>query len=98
MKVNFNVNVIDFNGAEVKVNDKVVVMSDELCKIMFFAGTGDTMSNDQKYNAYKIGRKIANNEQEYTAEELAFIKDQAGKSLAAGVYGFLIDTIEGNIK
>ena len=98
MKVNFNVNVTDFNGAEVKVNDNVVSIADELCKIMFFAGTGDRMSNDEKYLAYKIGRKIANNEQEYTAEELAFIKDQAGKSLAAGVYGFLIDTIEGNIK
>lgn len=98
MKVNFNVNVTDFNGVDIKVNGMEVNMADELQKIMFFAGAGDGMSNEDKYIAYKLGRKIANNDQEYTAEELSFIKLHAGKTLAAGVYGFLIDTIEGNLK
>ena len=85
MKVNFNVNAVDFSGNEIKLNDEFVNMSDEIQKILFFAGAGDGMSNEDKYLAYKLGRKIANNEQEYTAEELSFIKAQAGKTLAAGV-------------
>ena len=98
MKVNFNVNAVDFSGNEIKLNGESVNMSDEIQKILFFAGAGDGMSNEDKYLAYKLGRKIANNEQEYTTEELSFIKAQAGKTLAAGVYGFLIDLIEGNLK
>ena len=100
MKVNFNVNALDFDGNEIKMNGKEVNMSDEVQKIMFFAGNtgGRQLSNDEKYLAYKIGKKLAQKETEFSAEELSFIKEQAGHTLAAGVYGFLIDTIEGNIK
>jgi len=97
MKVNFNVNVTDFSGQEIKVNGKVVVIADEIQKILFFAGNNGTrLSNDEKYFAYKIGRKIASGEQEYSTEELSFIKAQSGDTLAAGVYGFLCDLIESN--
>ena len=100
MKVNFNVNALDFNGKEIKLNGQEVNMSDEIQKIMFFAGNngGRQLNNDEKYLAYKIGKKLAQGAEEFSAEELAFIKEQAGKSLAAGVYGFLIDIIEGNMK
>lgn len=96
MKVNFNVNVTDFNGNEIKMNGKPVVISEEIQKVLFFAGnTGNShLTNDEKYTAYKIGKRLAGNETEYTSEDLSFIKRMAGTSMAAGLYGFLCDLIE----
>ena len=100
MKVNFNVNALDFSGNEIKLNGKEVNISDEIQKIMFFAGNngGRQLDNEAKYLAYKIGKKLAQNETEFSAEELAFIKEQASLTLAAGIYGFLVDLIENENK
>lgn len=100
MKVNFNVNALDFNGNEIKLNGKEVNMSEEIQKIMFFAGNngGRQLNNEQKYLAYKIGKKVAQGDTEYSAEELAFIKEQSALTLAAGMYGFLVDLIENENK
>ena len=100
MKVNFNVNALDFNGKEIKLNDQEVNMSDEIQKIMFFAGNngGRQLNNDEKYLAYKIGKKLAQGADEFSAEELAFIKEQSSLTLAAGMYGFLVDLIENGNK
>ena len=77
MKVNFNVNALDFNGKEIKLNE---------------------LNNDEKYLAYKIGKKLAQGAEEFSAEELAFIKEQSSLTLAAGMYGFLVDLIENGNK
>lgn len=96
MKVNFKVLAIDFTGNPVKIMNKEVCVAEELEKSLFFYGSsGDNVSGDNKYMAYKIGRKLSNGDSDYTAEELAFIKEIAAKTLAAGLYGQIVDLIEG---
>lgn len=96
MKVNFNVNAVDFSGKVIEVNDKPLSVSEEICKTLFYAGNvgNERLSNEEKYLAYKIGRKIASGEQEYTAEELAFIKRMCGNTMSAGLFGIVCDIIE----
>lgn len=98
MKINFNVNAVDFNGNEIKVNDKPLSVSEEICKTLFYAGNvgNEHLTNEEKYLAYKIGRKIASGDQEYTAEELAFIKRMTGATMSAGLFGIVFDLIEGS--
>lgn len=97
MKVNFNVNALDFNGNEIKVNGNPLNVADEIQKVLFYAGNNGTrLNNEEKYLAYKIGRKVAAGETDYTTEELTFIKNEAGCTMAAGLYGFMCDLIENN--
>lgn len=95
MKVNFNVSANYFSGSPLVVLGKEVNIAEELGKTMFFYGNNEQASIDEKYKAYKIGQKLSNGDTEYTAEELSFIKEMAGRSLAAGVYGQIVDLIEG---
>lgn len=96
MKVNFNVTATDFCGKPLMMFGKEVDLAEELSKSMFFVGSnGDNVSPEDKYLAYKIGQKLANGDTTYTTEELTFIKNTAAKTLAAGVYGQVVDIIEG---
>ncbi len=95
MKVNFNVNLVDFFGRELQSpTGEKLSLKEELLKILFSFGSNGAFSNEEKYEAYKIGRKISAGKQDFTAEELAFIKTNAGKGMTAGAYGQLCDVIE----
>lgn len=97
MKVNFNINLVDFFGRELVLpGGGKLSLKEELLKILFSLGTKGDLSNDEKYKAYQIGRKISSGKQDFTAEELTFIKAQAGPGMTAGAYGQLCDVIEGN--
>ena len=95
MKANFNVNAVDFSGDEILLNGKKVNLSEELQKSLFFAGNNTRLTPEEKYLAYKVGRKLASGSDEYTAEECSFIKKIAGDTMAAGLYGSIVDIIEG---
>lgn len=99
MKVNFNVPVRAFNGEEMRTNDGrggsvPVVLSHEIQKALFMFGKDGGVSNDDKYRAYKIGSKLAVGLDDFTAEELAFIRDNIGVNFVAGVYGQICHVIE----
>ena len=93
MKVNFNQKVKDHRGKEVNI-----VISEKLSELMWFAGSQPTeqFTREEKFKAYKISQKlIANNGNiEIDVDEAAFIKDMAGKYVAAGVFGQICDIIE----
>lgn len=96
MRANFNVNAVDFSGKEILINGKKVNLSEELQKSLFFAGNNATrLTPEEKYLAYKVGRKLASGSDEYTTEECSFVKKIAGDTMAAGLYGAIVDIIEG---
>lgn len=96
MKVNFDINLVDFFGHELTApGGKKLSLKNDLLKVLFSLGSSGAMSNEDKFQAYKIGRKIAAGKKDYTAEELSFLKAQAGQFMTAGAYGQLCDVIEG---
>lgn len=99
MKVDFNVNAKGFDGKDLLVmNEKGLLvkvnMSDKIQEVLYFIGNDVNVDNDVKYKAYKIGMKLATGNQDFTTDELAFIKDQVGRKVVAGIYGQLCDLIE----
>lgn len=97
MKVNFNINLVDFFGRElVAPGGEKLSLKNDLLKILFSLGSTGSLGNEDKFKAYQIGRKIASGKQDFTTEELSFIKAQAGPYMTAGSYGQLCDVIEGN--
>lgn len=93
MNVNFNQRVRDYRGNEVDI-----VISEKLSELMWFAGSSaeHQFSREEKFRAYKISQKLIchNGNIEVDVEEAAFIKDMAGRYLAAGVFGQVCDIID----
>ncbi len=98
MKVNFNVECKDWKGRTLtEVVDGVkspIILKDRIMEILYFYGSTGQVSNDKKYKAHKILKKLERGEEEYTTEELSIIKDIAGNGLVAGMVGQLYDLIE----
>lgn len=96
MKVNFNVPFLNYKGEETKE-----LISDKIAEALFGAGTqGNQISNENKYKAYKLCRKIgeATCEVEISSEEATLIKDVCANYLVAGGYGQIHELIEGGDK
>ena len=94
MRVNFNVPVRAFDGTELRKDGNPVNLSQEIQNVLFMYGKDGGVSNEDKYHGYRIGTKLATGLDDFTAEELAFIKDNVGSNFIAGVYGQLCDVIE----
>lgn len=98
MKVNFNIECKDWKGSPLTevVNGVTspVIMKDRIMEILYFYGSTGQVSNDKKYKAHKILKKLEKGEEEFTTEELSLIKDIAGNGFVAGMVGQLYDLIE----
>lgn len=103
MKVDFNVNAKDFRGREILVNGAngspaTVNLSDKIQEVLYFIGNDANADIDVKYKAYKIGVKMGAGCQDFTVDELAFIKKQVGDKVVAGIYGQICDLIDTETK
>lgn len=100
MKVNFNVECKDWKGNALTVVEdgekKPVILKERVMELLYFYGSNGQVSNDKKYKAHKIFKKLERGEEDFTTEELALIKEIAGNGLVAGVLGQLYDLIEDN--
>lgn len=93
MKVNFNVPFKDYKGKETEE-----VISDKVAEALYISGSkGDQVSNDNKYKAYKLCRRVgeAEGEVEISADEAVLIKEICANYLVAGGYGQIVELIEG---
>lgn len=93
MKVNFNVPFKNYKGKE--TNE---IVGEKVAEALFCAGSNsDKISNENKYKAYKICRKISEAicEVEISTDEATLIKEICAGYLVAGGYGQICELIEG---
>lgn len=100
MKVNFKVEAKDWKGNTLTEMEngakKPVLLSDRIQELLYFYGSNGQVSNDKKYKAHKLLKKMERGEDEFTTEELALVKEIVGNGLVAGIVGQVYDLIEEN--
>lgn len=110
MKVNLNQSFLDFDGSElceeVEVcrlgqtvkEKKPVIIASELAKYLFLgAGLTSDDKGNEKYQAYILSKRIMETKTpiQLSIEECALIKKVSLAVFSAGVYGQIMDLIEG---
>ena len=96
MRVNFNKTVKTFKGADMidQSTGEPLSMRDYVRGCLFLCP--ENYSADDKYAAWKILNKInADGEADITSEEASLIKRICAERSSAGIYGQVVDTIEG---
>lgn len=103
MKVNFNNEFVDCFGKTIteKKNGQETPLQiwESLARALFNLSIleGKPVSQDEKYTAYSLSKRIAGNpsEVELTTEEASFLKRVCAEQLSAGAYGIVADIVEG---
>lgn len=103
MKVNFKQEFVDCFGKTIteKKNGQETPLQiwESLARTMFNLSLlgGAPVSQDEKYTAYSLSKRIAGNpsEVELTTEETSFLKRVCTEQLSAGAYGIVADIVEG---
>lgn len=103
MKVNFEKEFVDCFGKTIteKINGQETPLQiwKSLARTMFNLSLlgGVPVSQDEKYTAYSLSKRIAGNpsEVELTTEEASFLKRVCAEQLSAGAYGIVADIVEG---
>lgn len=106
MIINFKKNFVDSFGCPITEVKNGVITAQEIWRFLaatLFSITSlgkVPLSNDKKYMAYCLSRRIAANPVavECTTEEASFIKDVCSEVLNAGGYGQVVDLIENNVE
>lgn len=96
MKVNFNKMIKSFKGEDMidASTNKPLSMRDFLCGCLFLYQ--DSAIPDEKYKAWKLLHKInTDGSVDITVEEAALIKKVSSPRSQAGIFGQIVDTIEG---
>lgn len=98
MKVDFNNKIVkDYNGKEAELpNKEKQTIKDLVCKCLYIGGEG--LSADEKYNAYKLSKKIRDSEcpVDLKSEDVTLIKRVCDKCISgAGGYGQIVELLEG---
>ena len=101
MKINFSQHFKYYASHEIQETS----MADALAQHLF-TGTGLKPSGDptadgkRKYDFYLLSVKLQNADEqtEYTPDELVMIKEVAGEAFVPGAYGQIISLIDGNPK
>lgn len=103
MKVDFKKEFVDCFGKPIteKKNgqETAIRIWESLARNLFNLSTlsGTPVSQDEKYTAYSLSRRIAGNpsEVEVSTEEASFLKRVCAEQLSAGAYGIVADIVEG---
>ena len=96
MRVNFNKTIKTYKGTGMidQSTNRPLLMSDYVCGCLFLCP--ENYSADDKYAAWKLLNKIkADGETEITSEEASLIKKICAERSSAGIYGQVVDAIEG---
>ena len=103
MKVNFNKEFVDCFGKTITEkrngHDVPSRIWESLARALFNLSVlgGTPVSQDEKYTAYSLSKRIAGNptEVELSTEEASFLKRVCAEQLSAGAYGIVADIVEG---
>lgn len=96
MKVDFNKMIKTYKGEDMidSSTNKPLSMRDFLCGCLFLYQ--DSTTPDEKYMAWKLLNKInVPGRVDITVEEAALIKKASSPRSQAGIFGQIVDTIEG---
>lgn len=96
MKRNFNRVIRDFDGQPLKnAGGKEEKMGELIARQLFAVNYGKNA--DEKLRAYKLCNKLVSNPEnaEITTEDATMIKEVMAGTCAAGLYGQVVDLIEG---
>lgn len=96
MKVNFDKNVKTYKGDDMidSATNAPLSMRDYVCGCLFLCP--ETFSADDKYAAWKILNKVKRGgETDISSEEASLIKKICAPRSTGGIYGQLVDAIEG---
>lgn len=96
MKVNLKVPLLTFQGKEIQLEGKPVLMSDQVGSVLWERATAG--SPEEKYRLFKIAQRIAANpeEVELSADEVAAVKKNIAEVFSPGIFGQIVDTLENN--
>jgi len=95
MKINFNVNVVNFAGEIIK-NDKGEDLKIKDIIISLLLNKKD-LNESEKYKYFLLCKKIYDDENDYTIDEIRLILDEI-KNLNVYLYGFIYEYINKHIK
>ena len=94
MKVNFNKNLKNFDGTDMRDNSgEVKVIKDVVCSRLY--SSGDDMTQDEKFEAYNLMTRInaAEGELDISDKESVLIKKCCDKTLTAGAFGQIFNIL-----
>ena len=94
MKVNFNKNLKNFDGTDMRDNSgEVKVIKDVVCSRLY--SSGDDMTQDEKFEAYNLMTRInaAEGELDISNKESVLIKKCCDKTLTAGAFGQIFNIL-----
>lgn len=97
MKINFETNVTNLDGKEIK-DEKGKEVTFAFLVIDALLANDKELNGKQKIIRFELAQKVYSKSQEYTVEEAALIKEIAGKLLSTIVVGFLFQLIDGKLK
>lgn len=100
MKRNFNFPLLNYKGEEIKdENGNNQLMSDIVSLRLFAVGnSGEPASPEKKMQAYRVMKRIQTKpeEVELSAEDAVLIKEIGKDTMVSGIYGQLVDVLEGD--
>ena len=102
MKRNLKKSLLYFDGNTLTENkngkDTPILICDVLAKAMFEVSTSVGLSPDEKYQAFKISRRIVANPEAVDLEsaDVVLIRKIITPSFSAGIYGQIVDLLEDN--
>lgn len=98
MKRNFKVALKDFKGNELKDEKGNIQMMSDFVGIKLYAlGGNQQASPELKMRAYQLMKRMQQGAEhlELETEDAQLIKDIAKESCIAGIYGQVVETLEG---
>ena len=101
MKRNLNKPIVYVDGKTIKNENQAGVMAADLVARGLFevSGSSVTLTPDEKYKCWKISQKIIAKPEavELEADDIVLIKKITAPSLSAGIYGQIVDLLEGEL-
>lgn len=102
MKIKTTLELVDFEGKTMKVNNSPVLLRTILINGATYENSGNKempirkLSSEEKIKAYCLGRRIMEKDEvDLTTDEIVFIK-KGLQAASALVYGQVVDILEGN--
>lgn len=85
-------------GEDGKKQSVPLLASDVISRAMFEVANAVPLSPEEKYKAFKICQRIMANPEaaELESDDIVLIRKIIGPSFSAGVYGQIVDLLEGN--
>ncbi|MDA3900076.1 MAG: hypothetical protein PF637_06105 [Spirochaetes bacterium] len=97
MKANFNTVILDLDGTPIKEGGKPVILKSAVVNILMLTDPKAEETGEQKLKLFNLANKVMQSdaEEDYSAEDLALIKERVGKYGTSLVVGRVYAAIGG---